>query len=98
MKKITPEKIIQSQVLGWLQYHGWLILRMPPSIYTNAKGLPDAVAIKNGKHVWIEFKSPKGKLSFNQEKLHRIMKEYGAKVVVIKEFDEEWLKEKFGIN
>ncbi len=89
------EKIIQKQVLEWLRYHGWLVLRMPPSIYSNMKGLPDAVVIKKGRHVWIEFKSTKGKISPAQEELHNRMREFGAEIIVIREFDESFLKEKF---
>jgi len=93
MPKSPKETEYQKLIKTYMETNGFLVLRIPPSIYTNMKGLPDLVCIKEGFHVWIEVKKPKGKLSKKQEEVISKMREAGALVLISYGFNEEALAE-----
>lgn len=62
----SKESIVQRQVSQHLKKDGWLVVKI---IQCTLNGFPDLMALKNGKAVFIEVKSSKGKPSALQ--LHR---------------------------
>jgi hypothetical protein len=82
------EEGIQSAILKWLRnrriwcdcYHG--------SPLTKA-GIPDILIIKDGRALWLEVKTPSGKLTKIQQHTHFIIrKQAGAPVFVVRSLDE----------
>lgn len=98
-KKIKiSEKSIQEEITWQLKGQGWLVLRLPPSIYSS-KGLPDLLALKGDKYLLIEVKSTNGKLSQSQQCFKLLMEDIKANYVVARCYEdvEEFLK-RIGAN
>lgn len=91
IKRKNPNKVTEKSImLGIMQALGfkdWYVIRMPPSIYTSGKGIPDLYACKQGVSVWIEVKTEKGKLSPSQERITRLLDEAGATVIIARSVD-----------
>lgn len=49
------ESLIQSQIIKFLEANGWFSLKL---IQTNKNGIPDLIAMKDGRAVFIEVKQP----------------------------------------
>ena len=74
------EADIKKLITDYLQYTGWLVIRMPPSIYSS-KGIPDLCTMKNGRTIWLEIKSARGRLTPEQNTLGKLIRDKGG---------EEW--------
>jgi hypothetical protein len=61
------ESEIQSQIKSYLKLQGWFVFKNHQSLGSH-KGIADLYAIKNGKSIWIEVKTSKGKQSEDQIK------------------------------
>lgn len=68
-RRVTPETALKHACIQYLRLQGWLTYPLIQQGITppNLRGLPDRIAIKNGRTVYLEFKSPKGRLSEHQE-------------------------------
>lgn len=86
-RRVTPETALKHACTDWLSYNGWLSYAIPASPY-GRNGLPDRVAIKDGRTVWLEFKVGRGKLSDVQEQRHTEMRAVGAEVYVVRDVDD----------
>ena len=51
-------------------------------------GIPDAIVMRNGVVVWVEFKTPKGKLSKEQETFIFEWTAHGGLVFVVRSIEE----------
>lgn len=49
------EALIQSQIKKYLESNGWLTIKL---IQTTMNGIPDLIALKDGRTVFIEVKQP----------------------------------------
>ena len=54
------EKNIQTKIKKKLELEGWFVIKL---ITTSCNGIPDIMALKGGKTMFIEVKQPDGKLS-----------------------------------
>jgi Holliday junction resolvase len=66
------ESLIQTQIRKHLEKEGWMVIKL---IQTSMNGIPDLMALKNGRTVFIEVKQP-GKRptdlqQYRIEKLHK---------------------------
>jgi len=93
--KKLKESDYQKLIMKFMETNGFLVFKLPPSIYSSRKGLPDLVCIRRGDGltVWLEVKTPTGRLSKSQEKLIAEMREAGAHVHVVRGYDEAHLTE-----
>lgn len=93
-KIILSETQIKQQIKGFLDLFGvwnWHNLQ-GLGCY---KGLPDREGVYKDEHFYIEFKSKKGKLSFDQEKFKAKAEAQGEKVFVphsFEQFEKEWVE------
>jgi Holliday junction resolvase len=66
------EALIQSQIKKYLESNGWLVIKL---IQTTMNGIPDLMALKSGRTVFIEVKQPGKKPTdlqqYRIEKLHK---------------------------
>jgi Holliday junction resolvase len=66
------ESIIQRQIITWLTNSGWMPIKL---IQTNLNGIPDLMALKDSRTVFIEVKQPGKKPNdlqqYRIEKLHK---------------------------
>ncbi len=74
---IGSEKAITKKIMGRLNELGFWTLKIHGGAYQMA-GLPDILAIKEGKAYWIEVKRPGGKPTALQLKRLRDLKEAGC--------------------
>ncbi len=85
MKKPSKESTVQSSIQKWLKDNGWFTVKI---IMASKNGVPDVMAIKDGRTVFIEVKREKGGvLSPIQEYRIKEMREYGAEVIIANSLD-----------
>jgi hypothetical protein len=56
-KKLTPETILKKQCNQYLRCRGWMVISNVAGI-GSYPGLSDITAVKDGRVLWIEYKSP----------------------------------------
>ena len=78
------ESEIQAQVREYLRWSGWFVVKIHQSM-GSYKGIADLYAIRKARHVWIEIKRPKGKLSEHQEKFKRDIEAAGGEYIVARD-------------
>ena len=91
---MTPETTIKGHIKQYLRIKGWLVMHMLQGLGSYA-GLSDLVAIKRGRVVWIEVKTPKGILSDRQKKFRKEITEAGGEYIISRSLDDimAWEKE-----
>ena len=64
------ESRIEAAACKWARSAGWLTIKVGHS------GFPDRIFIREGCHVWIEFKQPGGRLSpLQRTRISQLMRE-----------------------
>lgn len=77
------ESKIQAKIIKRFTDEGYFVIKL---IKTNKNGIPDLMALKNGKTIFIEVKRPLlGKLSKVQEYRIKELKEYGFETLILTE-------------
>lgn len=82
-----PESQIQRDIKEFLQWQGWYVYKNHQSLGSH-RGLFDLTAIKNGRVVWIEVKTEKGKLSEQQERFKADIEARGGECCVARGIDD----------
>lgn len=65
-----PEAALKRTITKYLQWKGWRVKRIQQSALSEP-GLPDLFCFKDGRVVFVEVKTPKGRLSPHQEAFRR---------------------------
>ena len=84
---VAKESEIQAAIKAYLQYRGWLVIKIHQSL-GSYRGIADLYALKNGRHVWIEVKTAKGRLSKDQEKFRDEVEAYGGVYIVARSVED----------
>jgi Holliday junction resolvase len=71
------ESKIQTKIKKKLEAEGWLVVKL---IRTSINGIPDLLALKNGKAMFIEVKQESGKVSEIQKLRIKQLQEQGFEV------------------
>ena len=82
------EQQIQSKIKKKLQERGWYVTKL---IKTSTNGIPDLLAIKYGKAMFIEVKREQGKLSPLQQLRIQELSEAGAIVHIWSDFEVNFI-------
>ena len=77
------EKDVLKQTRDYLRWNHWLVIRLQQSLGCH-KGLPDLLAVRDGIVLWIEVKTPKGKLSRYQEQFKQDLEGHGGRYLIIR--------------
>lgn len=85
--RMKTEQQIQTKIKNKLQERGWFVTKL---IKTSTNGIPDLLAIKYGKAMFIEVKRENGKLKPLQQELIRQLSESGAIVKVWSDFEVDF--------
>jgi Holliday junction resolvase-like predicted endonuclease len=72
------ESDIQHSIITWLESIGMYVVKV---IQTNKNGWPDLQALQNGVTLFIEVKTPTGKLSELQKYRHKQLQDKGFIVI-----------------
>jgi len=81
------EKDIRNQIQDYLRIKGWFVYYNLAGL-GSYPGLSDLVAIKNGKVVHIEVKTPTGKLSEYQQKFRDDVEAHGGEYLVARKVED----------
>ena len=85
------EQQIQTKIKKKLQAQGWFVTKL---IKTSTKGIPDLLAIKNGKAMFIEVKRENGKLAPLQQMRLEELIQAGAIVKVWSDYEVDFITNK----
>lgn len=82
-KKKLPvrESDIQAAIRDYLRWTGWYVIRHHQTLGSH-KGLSDLQAVKNGRTLYIEVKTPQGRLSKHQEAFRDAILAAGGEYIV----------------
>ena len=84
---IQPESAIVTQVRHYLQALGWMVIRHHQSLGSH-RGLSDLTAIRQGRTVWIECKTAKGKQSGYQSVFQDELEAHGGEYRIVRGIDD----------
>jgi len=79
---MTETSVTADIVSRLRKQHGCFVVNVHGGAYQMA-GLPDILVIKNGVHLWLEFKTANGVLSGVQKSVHKQLRGNGASVFLI---------------
>jgi len=82
--ELVLEKQIRQKVI---ELGGMFVKFVSP----NFAGVPDRILLLNGKIFFVELKTPKGKLSKRQQRVHQMFKGQGFEPLVVHS-EEEFIK------
>lgn len=78
-KPIIKESSVQTSIIKFLKYEGWFVTKL---VSTSTSGIPDILAIRKGKTIFIEVKRIGGKTSSIQDYRIKELKSHGVEVFV----------------
>lgn len=81
------ESEIQKSIKLHLEWHGWFVVKIHQSL-GSYKGIADLYAIKDGRQLWIEVKTPKGKQSEHQVNFQEDIERHGGVYLVASSVDD----------
>jgi Holliday junction resolvase len=89
----ATESDIQKAIREYLQWNGWFVIKIHQSL-GSYKGIADLYALKNGRHVWIEVKTDRGRQSEYQEQFEQDIRDHGGRYIVARGIEdiEKYLK------
>jgi len=87
MKKVTEETKIKHQVKDYLRLKGWFIFHnlAGTGVY---KGIPDFIAVKEGFVIFLEIKTPEGKLSQHQKEFQKNIEDHNGNYFVCRSLED----------
>lgn len=88
-KKCTSlsEKEIQNMIREYLRAFGWFVIRHQQGLGCH-KGLSDLTAIKNGRTVYIEVKTPRGSQSDDQIQFQADIELHGGLYILARSVED----------
>ena len=76
------EKDVQKSVTAALKFYGWVVQRNHQQGIGMTRGRPDLEAYKRGVTLFVECKSPKGRISPSQDEYFKKLQSAGMTVLV----------------
>ncbi len=87
-RRVTPETALKHAAVQYLRLQGWLTYPVVQQGIGAVRGMPDRVAIKAGRTIWLEFKAPRGRVSPEQEERFAEMRAAGAEVYIVRALED----------
>jgi hypothetical protein len=85
-KKPGPvESDLQSDIIDFAEMRGWWCQKI---VSQSARGIQDLLAIRHGRHVFIEVKKPGEEPTVQQAKRARDMRAHGATVYAVDNIED----------
>ncbi len=84
--KVT-ETDIRRQIQDYLRIRGWFVFYILQGLGAY-KGIPDLIAVKNGRVLFIELKTKTGRQSDHQRKFQSDIEAHGGEYVLCRGVDE----------
>ena len=87
LKYMISENEIKRQVKDYLNIKGYFHFHILQGIGA-FKGIPDIIAIKNGRVLFLEIKRPGGKQSEHQRQFQIFIEGHGGEYYIVKNLDD----------
>lgn len=88
---MTEEGKIQKKITDRLKKDGWFVTKL---MQTSTNGIPDVLAVRQNETLWVEVKTPTGRLSEIQKyRISELDQKFGQHVYVsysYAEFNEQY--------
>lgn len=81
------ETMTQNAIRTYLQLVGWYVIRNQQGLGSH-KGMADLVAVRDGKVVFIEAKTIRGKLSEHQIRFQAEIERHGGTYIIAKSIED----------
>lgn len=81
------ETEIQAQIRDYLRWHGWFVFKNHQSL-GSYPGVADLYALRAGRSVWIEVKTPSGSQSDDQIQFEYYIKTHGGEYIVARRLED----------
>lgn len=81
------ESARQTQIKKKLELDGWMVVKL---IKTSMNGIPDILALKDGKAMFVEVKQPKGVLSPIQSHVIETLRTNGFEVNIWTDYKKDY--------
>lgn len=88
METFMLESKIQTKIKKKLEIQGYLVIKL---VRTSCNGIPDLIALKDGKTIFIEVKQPNGVLSELQKLRIKQLKDLGFECKVWIDFEKDFM-------
>lgn len=85
--KRNTESYIQDQVRAALRLDGWYVIRHQQNMGSH-RGLSDLTAIKDGKTIYVEIKTPKGVQSPYQKEFQHEIQMHGGTYILARSVED----------
>jgi Holliday junction resolvase len=82
------ESQIQTDIKDYLTWSGWFVFKIHQQGKYCFRGITDLIAIKNGLTIYVEIKTPKGRLSDDQISFMENIKNHGGIHIVARSLDD----------
>ena len=86
-RRKNPETEIQNAVRNELRKDGWMVIRHQQGLGAY-KGFADLTAVKDGKTIYVEIKTPTGRLSDWQKQFKHDIEAHGAQYIVCRSVED----------
>lgn len=86
-KPKPKERDIQKQIKEYLQWNCWFVVKIHQSL-GSYPGIADLYAVKDGRSIWIEVKTPAGRQSSAQTEFQRQVEAHGGVYVLAREIED----------
>lgn len=87
LQKKNQETIIQNQVREALRMDGWYVIRHQQGLGSHP-GLSDLTAIKGGRTIYIEIKTPRGYQSEKQKLFQHDIEQHGGTYILCRSLED----------
>lgn len=91
------EKEIQNDIRRYLQLRGWYVIRIQQGMGAH-KGLSDLIAVKDGRVVFAEIKTPRGRLSEYQREFEQALAAHGGEYAVLRSVEDAMRLDRYGVS
>lgn len=85
IQSISPETAIKKQIKDFLSLHGWYCFPVLQGLGAH-KGISDLIACKDGKTLFIEVKTQKGKQSSHQIHFQNCIENAGGQYILARSY------------
>ena len=82
-----PESLILRQVGDYLRARGWYVIRIVQGIGCH-KGISDIIAVHRGRVLFVEVKTPTGRLSDWQQAFGQTILNEGGEYIVARGYED----------
>lgn len=87
MTKTQTETINRRNITDALRRSGWAVFYIFQGL-GSYKGISDLIALKDGKTIFIEVKTPTGRQSEHQKKFEKICIEHGCRYILARSVND----------